>query len=166
MNIKLLNVLILFFHLSLFIFACSDTSLIDYVPRNEEEEKIISLLIRYQEARSKFDLENYLACLHEKGVFNYASRVMLSKNELSEALPIFWLQLQKGSRLFFPMCRENLSGNYFVHFKLVNPIIVIDQNTASATLTYVNSGWRLGHYILMKKENNRWLIYMLDWKTG
>ena len=99
--------------------ACSNTPLEKYVPKDREEARILALLIRYQDARKNFDLKRYLACLHENGFYNNASRVMVSKRELSEALPEFWTQLQEGKCSFFPMCRENLSGNYFVGFSYI-----------------------------------------------
>ena len=152
--------------LGFMICACANTSLEDYVPNNQAEADIVALLIRYQNARKNFDLESYLDCLHDQGVFHYASRIMVSKQQLSALLPEFWMQLQKGSRSFFPMCRENLSGNYFVSFRLANPKIIISQTTAEAVVTYVNTGWRLKHYISLIKENNQWLIIRLDWETG
>ena len=91
---------------------------------------------------------------------------MVTKQELALLLPDFWTQLQKGDRKFFPMCRENLSGNYFIGFKLANPKIRINQNKADVTVTYVNKGWRQKHYIYLVKENNRWLINGLDWESG
>lgn len=146
--------------------ACSNTPMEDYVPKNREEAKILALLIQYQQVRKNFDLERYLGCLHDQGIYHHASRVMVSKKELSDLLPDFWVQLKRGNRSFFPMCRENLSGNYFVRFRLINPKIIIKQNTASITVIYLNTGWRLKHYISMIKENNRWLINRLDWETG
>ena len=146
--------------------ACSNTPMEDYVPKNNEEAKIVALLIQYRDARKTFDLERYLACLHDQGIYHHASRIMVSKKELSNLLPDFWAQLKRGNRLFFPMCRENLSGNYFVRFRLINPKITITQNSASVIVIYVNTGWRLKHYISMIKENNRWLINRLDWETG
>lgn len=146
--------------------ACSNTPIEDYLPKNQEEKDIVALLVQYQEARKHFHLEQYLGCLHEQGIYHHASRVMLSKKALAARLPGFWAELQKGNRLFFPMCRENLSGNYFVGFRLVNPTIYIDRNTATVTAIYVNTGWRIRHYISLIKENNRWWINRLDWETG
>ena len=146
--------------------ACSNSPIEEYLPQNPDEKQILALLIKYQKARKNFDLAEYLSCLHEKGIYHHASRVMVTKKELSGLLPEFWNQLNKGDRSFFPMCRENLSGNYFIQFKLVNPQISIDQNKASIVVTYVNTGWRLKHYISMIKENDQWLINRLDWETG
>ena len=63
--------------------ACSNTPIEDYLPKDQEEENIIALLVRYQEARKHFDLEQYLGCLHEQGSYHHASRVMLSKKALA-----------------------------------------------------------------------------------
>ena len=146
--------------------ACSNAPIEEYVPQNPEEKQILALLIKYQKARKNFDLAGYLSCLHEGGIYHHASRVMVTKKELSGLLPDFWSQLKKGERSFFPMCRENLSGNYFIQFNLINPQITIDQNKASVVVTYINTGWRLKHYISLIKEDNRWLINRLDWETG
>ena len=152
--------------LHIFIVACSNTPLKDYEPKDPEEAAITALLIQYQDARTHFDLNRYLSCLHDQGVYHHASSIMVSKQELSDLLPEYWAQLKRGNRLFFPMCRENLSGNYFVDFDLVDPNITINQNTATVTVTYVNTGWRLKHYISLVKEHGRWLISRLDWETG
>ena len=146
--------------------ACSSTPIEEYIPKSQEEANVLALLIQYQTARNNFDLQRYLDCLHDRGIYHHASRIMVSKKELSKRLPGFWTQLKKGDRSFFPMCRENLSGNYFVRFRLTNPQIVINRNTASVTATFVNTGWRLKHYILLIKDNNHWLINRLDWETG
>jgi hypothetical protein len=146
--------------------ACSSTPIEEYTPKSQEEANIVALLIQYQTARKNFDLQRYLDCLHDRGIYHHASRIMVSKKELSELLPGFWTQLKKGDRSFFPMCRENLSGNYFVRFRLTNPQIVINHNTADVTVIYINTGWRLKHYISLIKDNNQWLINRLDWETG
>ncbi|MDJ0913805.1 MAG: hypothetical protein QNI95_09565 [Desulfobacterales bacterium] len=150
----------------LFIGACSEISLQEYASKNQDEAAIISVLRQYQDARNNFELEKYLDCLHDRGFYHYASSVMVSKQDLHELLPRFWVQLQKGDRLFFPMCRENISGNYFVGFRIVNPQIVMHHDAADVTVTYLNKGWRQRHYISMVKENGRWLINRLDWETG
>jgi hypothetical protein len=153
-------------YLTLVLFGCSGTPLQEYVPRNQYEAEVLALMMRYQDARSRFDLEGYLGCLAEDGLYHHASRVMVTKKALSNLLPDFWRRLQRGDRLFFPMCRENISGNYFVRFRLINPRIRIDRNTANVVVTYANRGWRLKHYVILKKNKNGWLIDRLDWETG
>ena len=147
-------------------FSCTNTPIADYVPKDRAEAGVLAILIRYEKARKNFDIAGYLGCLHDRGIFHHAGRIMVSKQRLSELLPDFWNRLQDGNRLFFPMCRENLSGNYFVQFNLINPQITIDGNTASVVVTYINTGWRLKHYISLRKGNNQWLIDRLDWDSG
>ena len=150
----------------LLILSCSNTPLEKYAPQSDEEARIFEVLVDYQQARQDFDLQGYLSCLHEHGRYNYASRVMVSKRELSVLLPEFWDGLRAGRRSFYPMCRENLSGNYFVGFHLTNPQMAITQNTAKVVVTYANAGWRLKHYISLIKDHQRWWINRLDWETG
>jgi hypothetical protein len=146
--------------------SCTDTPLERYVPQKSAEAEIVALLVQYQDARKNLNVQRYLDCLHDRGAYHYASRIMVSKKELTELLPGFWKRLQQGDRSFFPMCRENLSGNYFVGFRLVNPSISVMQNTARVTVTYVNAGWRLKHDVFLVKEKDRWFINRLDWETG
>lgn len=146
--------------------ACTGTPLDEYAAKNREEAIVLSLLMEYQDARAAFDLERYLACLHENGTYHHACRVMVSKTRLRQLLPQFWADLQTGDRKFFPMSRENLSGNYFVDFRLVDPKITLHRDRAAVTATYVNRGWRLKHYITMIRENGYWRINRLDWETG
>ena len=92
--------------------SCSGPSLEEYLPKVQEEKKIISLLIQYQDAKINCNLDQFLACLHENGVFHFGRGFMLSKNELKESLPSFWAGLKSGSREFYPMNREMITGNY------------------------------------------------------
>jgi hypothetical protein len=150
----------------LVILSCSNTPLEQYEPQSDEEAHILAVLVRYQQARQEFNLQGYLSCLHAHGRYHHASRVMVSKKNLSILLPDFWDELRTGQRFFYPMCRENLSGNYFVGFHLSNPRIIITRNTAKVVVTYAKAGWRLKHYISLIKDNQRWWINRLDWETG
>jgi hypothetical protein len=146
--------------------ACVNMDLTDYRPANESEAAILTRLIAYQAARNAFDVTAYLSCLHDQGAYHFASRVMVSKDQLRQRLPEFWQELIKGERHFFPMCRENLSGNYFRTMRLTNPNIRIDGKKATITVTFVVAGWRLKHYITMCQTQQGWLINGLDWETG
>lgn len=143
----------------------SEKALSDYRPGNQEESEIVAFLMKYENTRRKFNLQGYLACLHDKGIYHHAGGVMVSKQKLAESLPGFWEGLRKGSREFFPMCRESLNGNWFVGFHIFSPIIELDGNEAKVTVTYSNAGWRIKHFIHLLKENNAWLITLLDWET-
>lgn len=156
-----LSLMILYLNLS-----CSGPSLTEYVPKNEEEKEIIYLLIQYQDAKINCDLDQFLACLHEKGNFHFGRGFMLSKMELKESLPPFWAGLRSGSREFYPMNREMITGNYILTGRFFNPQIVINQESAEAIMTFMKWGWRLRHYISMIKQNDQWLITRLDWETN
>ena len=146
-------------------FSCSGKALTEYLPRNEDEADIIALLIEYERARKSFDLQGYLNCLHEKGLYHHAGRVMISKQKLADLLPEFWDGLRGGKRLFFPMCRESINGNWLVGFRIVDPHIKISGNTADVETMYLNTVWRQMHYIPLIKENSVWRISRLDWET-
>lgn len=146
--------------------ACSGPSLDEYLPNNQEEKKIISLLIQYQDAKINCNLEQYLACLHKKGLFHFGRGFMLSKKELKESLPPFWAGLKTGGREFYPTNREMITGNYILTGRFLNPRIVINQESAEVIVTFMKNGWRLEHFISMIKENDQWLITQLDWETN
>ena len=58
--------------------SCSGPSLEEYVPKNSEEMKILSLLIDYQDAKINCDLDQLLACLHERGLYHFGRGFMVS----------------------------------------------------------------------------------------
>ncbi len=146
--------------------SCSSPSLKEYVPRNQGEKKIVSLLIQYQDAKINCDLDRYLACLHEKGKYHFGRGSMVSKNDLKKSLPDFWSELKSGNPAFYPMNREMVTGNFIRTGRFINPKIVIHQDTAEVTMTFTKLGWRLRHYISMRRENDQWLITRLDWETN
>ena len=145
--------------------SCSGPSLEEYVPKNSEK-KIIPLLIEYQDAKINCDLDQFLACLHEHGLYHFGRGFMVSKRELKESLPSFWAGLKSGSRIAYPMNREMITGNYILTGRFYDPQIVVKQETAEVIVTFIKWGWRLRHYILMAKENEQWLINRLDWETN
>ena len=157
---------ILLFLLLMEVLSCTEVGLNDYCAQNNDQRLILQRLIAYQEARNNFDLEGYLDCLHDQGTFHFACRQMLSKSELKERLPSFWAKLRAGNPEIFPMTRENMSGNYFLSGRLINPVLHINHHTAYVTVLYVYKGWRLKHYLTLQRVEDRWLISKLDWETG
>ncbi len=142
--------------------SCSDIPLKEYECKNQEEKEILALLIEYEDARNTFDIDRYLATLHEQGTYHYACSVMVSKERLKNDLPEFWAKLRSGD-LLAPMNRENMTGNYFLTGRLHNPEITIEQDTARITLMYSSWGFRLIRYIHARRDDGRWLINRLDW---
>jgi len=146
--------------------SCSNPSLEEYIPQNQDEKKIISLLIRYQDAKINCDLENFLACLHDKGTFCFGRGVLLTKNELRESLPAFWEGLKSGSREFYPMNREMITGDYILTGRFYDPQIAINNESAEVVMTFMKWGWKSGLHISMVEENGRWFITKTDWETN
>ena len=148
------------------VISCSGPSLTEYVCNNKEEQKIISLLIKYEKAKVNCNLIQYLDCLHEKGTFQFGRGYMVSKKELEESLAEFWAGLQSGSPVVYPMNREMITGNYIISGRFYNPKIAIRLSTAEVTMTFIKWGWRQGHFVSLIKENGQWLISKLDWQEN
>lgn len=146
--------------------SCVGPSLTEYTPTNRQEREIITLLLQYQEAKINSDLEPFLACLHEKGQYHFGRGRMVSKEQLKKMLPEFWAGIKSGNRKHYPMNREMITGNYVITGRFYNPQITVNQETAEVRALFMKWGWRLHHYISMVKENDRWLIYRLDWDTN
>ena len=51
--------------------ACSQITLFDYQARNQAEEEIKTVLLEYLDAKQRFDIGRYLACLHDQGRFHF-----------------------------------------------------------------------------------------------
>ena len=146
--------------------SCSGTPLTAYAPGNQDEKKIITLLLAYEDAKINCDLDRYLACLHEKGTFHFGRGYMVSKEQLRQYLPAFWAGLQSGSRIVYPMNREMITGNYVLTGRFYNPNIRIEHNTADVTMTFMKWGWPLRHFVSLHKEDDQWLITRLDWEEN
>jgi hypothetical protein len=71
-----LSCFLIFFAFS--ISCCCDSSIEKYEPKNQDE-KNISLLIQYQDAKNHFDIKRLLSLLHEKGEFSFQCGLMVSK---------------------------------------------------------------------------------------
>jgi len=159
------RIVITFFLFSLTL-SCSSPSLIEYVPKNQKEKSIIRILIQYEDAKNNYDLDRFFACLHERGLYNFAGGVMVSKEELRRLLPAFWFELKSNNPLIYPIGRESMSGNYIRTIRFFNPQIITNEDTANVTLTFIYLGWRRRHYVSMLRENDQWLITKLDWEQN
>jgi hypothetical protein len=126
----------------------------------------MAVLIRYQDAKVSCDLNQYLACRHDKGAYHFGRGYKVSKEKLKKTLPAFWAVLQSGNRLAYPMNREMITGNYIITGRFYNPEITVAQDTADVTMTFMKWGWRLRHYVSLRKENDQWLINRLDWEEN
>ncbi|RLC04363.1 MAG: hypothetical protein DRI57_28345, partial [Deltaproteobacteria bacterium] len=114
-------------------FSCSeDTSLTEYVPENQDEREIRSLLIQYQDAKNRSDLEQFLACLHDQGRYSFRGGAMISKGRLKKLFPGFWAELKSGNPAIYPITHECVTGDHFLSGRLMNPQITVSGNTAKS----------------------------------
>ncbi len=151
-------------------FACDlpgEVDLADYQPKNKVEGEIIALLIEYQDAKNRLDLNRFLACLDEQGRFSYMGAAMVSKGRLRASLPAFWKTLQSPNRIvLYPLSHEFVTGDYYLSGRLVNPRISSNGFSADVTVTFASGWWRQKHFISMKCVNDRWMITLLDWEEA
>jgi hypothetical protein len=144
-----------------------DVQLKEYLPKNMVEGELVALLIEYQDAKNRFDLYRFLACLHEHGRFSYKGAAMVSKETLRASLPGFWRILQSPNRIIlYPLSHEFVTGDYYLSGRLVNPRISINGSNAEATVTFTSGWWRQKHYISMQRVNDQWLITLLEWEEA
>ncbi len=145
--------------------SCSDTSLENYTPGNHDETEIKSLLLKYQDAKNRHDLDQLLACFHERGRFSFQGGPLVTKEHIRKYIPGFWAGLKSGNPEFFPMNHEFFTGDYFLSGWIGTPQIAIEKNTAEVTAMFNSGWWDQRLYISMLRENGRWSIIRLDWKS-
>jgi hypothetical protein len=151
--------------ISLIALSCSDYSLTEYTAKNSEEEKIIELLIKFNEAKINCDLDSYLHCLHENGKFQFGERIV-HKSELKKRLPDFWAGLKSVNPSSYPINRESITGDYIIAGRFINPKIIIVGDTADVTVAFTKWGWRRKQYISMIRENDQWRISDSEWQPN
>ena len=146
--------------------SCSDVSLKEYISKNQEEREIIALLIQYQEAKNRSDIEQFLSLLHEQGRYSFFD-LKVSKDALKKMLPESWAKLESGEALNDLINHEGITGDYFRTWCLYNPKIKLSKNTAIVTvMVKFNWWWGLRHHIRLLRDNNgRWVINCLNWQT-
>jgi hypothetical protein len=142
--------------------AC-DAPLERYEAQSASETEIVSVLMRYQEARNRFDLKRLLSLLHEDGRFTFQCGMMISKKRLKELLPGFWAELQAGDSRVIPIVHECINGDYYSSGRLNNPQIEIHDDRARATVLFTKGVCRVRLYVALQREDDRWLITRTEW---
>lgn len=143
-------------------FAC-DAPLERYEAQSPSETAIVSVLIQYQEARNRFDLERLLPLLHDEGRFTFQCGMMISKKRLKDLLPGFWAALQAGDSSVIPIVHECINGDYYHSGRLNNPQIEIHDGRARATVLFTKGVCRVRLYVALQREGDRWLITRTEW---
>ena len=153
--------------LALYFAYSSGTALDDYIPKNEDEGRIIDVMVTFQTAKQQFDSVAYLSCLDENGTYMFGGHLMVSKKELRRLLPEFWAGLKTINTHNMPISRENLNGNY-LEGSFFDPIISVTDTLAEVTVTFETPviKWRTLLFINLVKKHNRWLIQEYRWDMG
>ncbi|MFH1981496.1 MAG: hypothetical protein ABIL58_06615 [Pseudomonadota bacterium] len=149
--------------LVLIISSCGDVSIGNYNPDKPDEKEIIALLIQYQDAKNHFDLERLLSCLHDNGAFSFECGLMVSKERLKNELPGFWAGIRSGDPSAIPMVHECINGDYYKSGALNNPQVLIDGDTATATVLFTKGISRVEQFFSLIRENDQWLITRTEW---
>lgn len=145
----------------------SGTRIDNYHPKSDDEIQIITLVTAFNLAKTNHDLESYLACLDNGGIFMFGGSLMVSKQELKQRLPMFWANRESGYLLTRPSSREELNGNFFAGI-LYDPVLTITQNRAKAVVTFVTPiiRWHTKLFLEFHKQNGAWLISRFEWDMG
>ena len=163
MRILRLQVMISVLSLILVCIGCSRTDLADYQSDNRSEAEIKAVLLEHLKAKRQFDIERYLAGLHEDGRYHFECGRLLSKADIGDLLPKFWDHMQSGDPSFYPINRECITGDYFDYGRYVDPRMEISGESARVTLSFTVGWWSQEHYVSLVKVNERWMINRLDW---
>ena len=153
----------LFMVLPLCLACCCDAPIEQYAPHSQDEQAILEVLMQYQDARNRFDLEGLLPLLHDKGEFTFQCGMMVSKDKLKEMLPGFWAKLKSGDSAVIPLVHECINGDYYHTGRLNNPQVEIHYDQARATVLFTKGVCRVLLYATMLREDDRWLITRTEW---
>lgn len=147
-----------------FVIVCScDSPIEKYIPQDRDEKEILSVLIQYQDAKNRFDLDTFLSFLHENGEFSYQCGVMVSKAKLKKLLPGYWTEIMSGNSAAFSLVHECINGDSYKSGKLNNLQIEIRNDQAQVTALFTKGFTRVLQYFSMTRENDRWLITRTEW---
>ena len=129
--------------ISIILFGCAAT-LKDYKPKSSEEDAIKVVLVAFESAWNRHDLQGVLAVFHDKGKFMTGrEKKIVSKKEYADILPLRMLELPTIT-IGIPkidIAGEKAAVNASVDFvKFQNPSFIYH----------------------MVKENNKWLI--MSWE--
>lgn len=145
----------------------SGTRIDRYIPKNDEEAQIVTLLNTFQKAKKEYNLETYLDCLSDKGEFMFGGSILVSKKELKKLLPPFWTDRRTNHIKTRPSSREELNGNFFDGI-LYDPIITVTKDKAKAIVTFVTPiiRWKTKLFLDFRKHNGVWQISRFEWDMG
>lgn len=160
---KVMNLTLLLLTIVSGLLSGCDHSIKTYEAGNPHEREIIAVLVRYQNARNRFDLETLLSLLDDDGVFTFGCGQMVSKNDLKSLLPALWAELRANNHAVIPIVHECINGDYLKSGQLYNPEIRIDGNMAETSVLFARNFCRLPLYVSLHRQNQHWLITRTEW---
>ena len=142
----------------------SGTRIDRYIPKNDNEAQIITLLNKFNKASIGYNLETYLSCLSDNGKFMFGGSIMVSKRELKKLLPPFWADRQSSYIGTRPSSREELNGNFFNGI-FYDPVIAVEKDKATAVVTFVTPiiRWKTKLFLDFRKHDGSWQISRFEW---
>ena len=132
------------------LFACllfnsCDTSLNEYVPKNDTEKDITALLNTYLDARNNGDINKLASMFHDKGMYVAGNGATFTKSQIAESGAEWWVQYGK--------------------MKLLNSEFKINGNEATVSSTGKLGGvYKAPHITSLIKRDGHWLVVKI--KTG
>ena len=136
--------------------ATVDTKISEYLPKNNEEKEINSVLVKFMETRNNFDVDGFLSVFHPDARYMIHPEFMASKEELRAMLPGLWRDGCDGCITW-----ECINEHCYKSSTIVNPEISVDHERAKVLLIIRAGFYRGKLYIDLVKQNNRWSIMRL-----
>ena len=120
------------------IFNSCDSSISEYVPKNDDEKNVIKLLNSYRDARNNGDINKIQSLFHDNGTYLDLNGQKLTKKEIAKSDPEFWIRYGK--------------------IKLLSPEINIKDHKATVSLKNSIGVDYVPQVFTLIKENGNWII--------
>ncbi len=122
------------------VYGCAGIPLKDYQPGSADEQEIIEVIIKHENAWNEKDIPGFMATFHNSAMIEIGCNgPIVSKSELSDEI-------------------EEIMREYPT-VKFINPRLDVSENDAVVTVTSTRLGDESHLFRLeMLKENDRWLI--------
>lgn len=141
------------------IFALWRTPITTYKPKNDDEQALTQLFIKYVSSRNNHDVSQFLSTLQDNCIYMITKDLIVTKDELRGMLPDLWMQNDDDTMAFGQcMAWECWHENYYKTVMLVNPKFRISETRADVEFKIVSGLFMDDNYFELIKENNTWLI--------
>ena len=132
----------------LLFFACGDTTLEGYKPKDQNEADIKALLVKYKDAIESDNIPQFLSCFSKDGRFEILYGRLLTKDELSDELPLFFSKWATVDISHIKFSVKDATAQVKVREK-------VNRTSGHENLGLNKQGFT---YFDLIRENNEWLI--------